>query len=271
MRVAALVIILLLFCCPALAAEQIFVPAVDADVMRSDIQLFPDLRAGIGNGMGDHANPTISSGAIAWTPEPKYSTLYRGLFSFDTTFLPDDAIVTAAWINITTTYRNNGLGGPTASVVFTDIAPGSWTNIIISDYQRFGDTDLTERILLDDIAAGTDETHQFIMNAAGRNWISKTHYTMVDLRISNDVDDVTPPLWSAYGREVIRCYSIEGAPSNDMIPLLVVQYNLPTPERVVYTGAPMGEAVDWRIPFSFVGTAFLIGLLVLSTRRKDRE
>lgn len=119
----------------------------------------------------------------------------RGFTSFDTSSLPDDAVISSAILYMTS---SNGAAGDDDAYAFIRITPSTASSSIqlyVEDYDQAGDIDyplnLAQDIPLVDIASTTGSTtHEFILNATGTAYISKTDYTKFGVREGHDVMDV---------------------------------------------------------------------------------
>lgn len=112
----------------------------------------------------------------------------RGRLRWDTSSLPDDAVIKAATIAIYP-YTVYDVGNPTVSIVSGE---GLGDNFAVEDYGTL----LTATAPMAPAKAIGDLVlkayNDFVLNAAGLALISKTGYTLFGIRVSFDIDDVVP-------------------------------------------------------------------------------
>lgn len=112
----------------------------------------------------------------------------RGWLSIDTSALDDAAYIMDAsvgvWVN---TKWDTGIGGSPALCLFeaTHSSP-----LAVGDALAFGSVELAARIPLSGVSSGSRV--QFALNAVGRALLNKTGRTRFCIRLSHDVDNVTP-------------------------------------------------------------------------------
>ncbi|MFA6382726.1 MAG: hypothetical protein WCX08_05675 [Candidatus Buchananbacteria bacterium] len=147
-----------------------------------------------------------SVGTAAYTTEYDYvaagagqgissrTAIYRAFFPFDTSLIPDDALITSATLNLyiwVNGLRNDSYGFITVIQTTQD------SNLVLatSDYSKCGTipnptegVDAANRLLQADI--NLNNYNSFPLNAAGISWISKTSYTKLGVREGHDVLNV---------------------------------------------------------------------------------
>jgi len=151
----------------------------------------------------------------------------RVFFPFDTSALPDDAVISSS-----TFYSYRG-GGATTSVPNFDFytlvqtTNSSTTNLAEEDYSLCGSVD-------DPIIGGTSEWksdsafYQLIkLNEIGRSWISTTSYTMLGLRSGMDAMD-NPGATSTILGDALGNYTYYSETTADKRPYLEVWYSSET-------------------------------------------
>ena len=125
-----------------------------------------------------------------------YNTTHimRSFIPFDTSSLPNNAVISAATLNLyITDKRNEGLDGSKRFCVFrtTQASP---TSLTVDDYDQCGAIDNptkgSNEIAYNNISTGSYQT--WILNSIGKQWISKTGFTKLGMRIEYDYADILP-------------------------------------------------------------------------------
>jgi len=150
--------------------------------------------------------------------------IYRSFVPFDTSALPDSAVITdvALKVRVNSRANNDNDGDDWLTVVQT--TQSSPLGLTADDYDQVGSVnnpiegiDIAERKDLSAITTGQYLT--FALNATGRSWISKTGYTKLGLREGHDAVD-SP----VSGSDYIQFGPVE----SDNPPILQVAYTLPS-------------------------------------------
>jgi len=149
--------------------------------------------------------------------------IYRFFSPFNTADLPDDAVISGANYKFVV-YTDSSDTDFDATIVQTTQASGS--ALVGEDYDTQGAVS-GGSVNTAGIAVGSYTT--IAMNATGYGWISKTGYTKLGLRSSNDINDIPPfdsyPMCMGMGSmEYLNVYSSD-TPGSE--PKLEVTYTLP--------------------------------------------
>jgi len=163
---------------------------------------------------------------LASTTSNQWARLERPIMLFDTSSLPDDAII----YEVTFSVR----GGPTKSTFGTNLPnvnvytsnPASNTALEVGDFDSLGSTALCDTAVTYS-GWNTNGYNNFVLNAAGIAAISKTGITKLGLRNANyDVAGVAPPQWGSGISMILWGYFSENAGYK---PKMTVKYTyLPT-------------------------------------------
>jgi len=173
------------------------------------------IRDGSGtNAFLNEVETDISSGSVT----DEWTYLARGIFIFDTSSLPDDAVITSS------TFRFQGAGSPSSddfvdSINLTTVQTVTDNNIVSADYAiaNYGSSRLSSDLEVADISVS--DWNNFLLNSTGRSVISQEGFTKISTRLSADIDDVEPT-WVSSGSSGF--YSA-GTP----IGILSVEYEIP--------------------------------------------
>mgnify|MGYP001580238810 CR=1 FL=1 len=178
----------------------------------------------------DATTGTVSdSTANIWVVTALDTGLYqiaRGFILFDTSSLPDDAVISAATVDLTnnstsnTDINNMSLGIVASTPASnTAIAAGDFDNFTLHSDTVYGSIDLTAFI--------DNATHTITLNAGGITAIDKTGITKYGLRISGDYNE-TAGHGSAPGganETQVRMSETAGTASD---PALTITYTVPS-------------------------------------------
>src|SRR5690554_3011578 len=111
---------------------------VDGSVGRAGFnQTFSNIRSGAGNSSG----VSLGVDAIvltASTTTNQFQSLWRVIICFDTSSLPEDAIITSATLRLYGATKEGELG--TTSLDVVSASPSSTSNLVDSDYSTLGTT-----------------------------------------------------------------------------------------------------------------------------------
>ncbi len=122
-----------------------------------------------------------------------YDRHYRGLISWDTSAIPNDATITSATVSVYGHTRANGLGTFDSCIIDADpLDPLAYSG---ADYSRTTFTRVAPDITYDDYNYGLLR-NDYPLNSAGINDISKTGYTSFMLTHSADVDNASSLTWA---------------------------------------------------------------------------
>lgn len=155
-------------------------------------------------------------------------TLTRGFLSFDTSSIPDGAVVTSAKLKLFVTGKYNHRNDGNDFVTVVQGRQASPTGLSASDYPNAGDaiTNPTEGSTRVDITNMVISAYSsWILNATGISWVSKTGYTALALREGHDVLNI----WPGYASGQINAIhvSMSEQPGTNQDPILEITYITP--------------------------------------------
>jgi len=173
--------------------------------------------------------------------------IYRGALFFDTSSLPDTAVITSATLSLYG--RSNG----SQTDFNITVVDGSLLNdpLVAGDY---GDlrTQTISGGAFDTAGFSTSGYNDIQLNAAGMGWISKTVMTKFGLRSSRDINANEPSFTET---EYVSFHSNESG--GDLGPMLVVSYE--------YSPTSVPTISQWGM----IGMAIVLAaLLAWSVRRR---
>lgn len=150
-----------------------------------------------------------------------YASLTRSIMLFDTSSIPESAIITSAVLSLYGDVKTNGLGDPILHIVAS--SPASNTSLAASDFNisSWGSTSFGNIAYADfNISAYNDIT----LNDSGILSITKAGITKLGGRLFWDLNDSTSGLtWKIGDNAIIRWQSSE----NTNKPKLTIEYTLP--------------------------------------------
>jgi len=157
-----------------------------------------------------------------------YYYIRRDFLPFDTSALPDDAVISAATLGLYITSADEYDNDAEAYIGIVQTSQNSPTALIADDYDQCGAVDNpTQGATAVDITDLTvDQYNTWTLNATGRGWISKTGYTLLGMREGHDITDT--PTIDAGGANDVRARTSEYA-GTASDPYLEVTYTVPPP------------------------------------------
>lgn len=177
---------------------------------------------------------TVSDSAAAANAAYTYSDettnewedLFRGMFLFDTSALPDSDNISSATFSL----FGNGSKWDSSNLAISIVAssPASNTSVAAADFNNFNSTKFASD--LDITSWNTAAYNDFALNASGIAAISKTGITKFGTRLDADVSGVAPS-WSSNVEDGVACYfANQTGTTND--PKLVVVHSAAGPANV---------------------------------------
>ena len=180
----------------------------------------------------------------------KSSTNYkidRAFVPFDTSSLPDNAIVIDAKLKVYIAHKINNDNDGDDFITLVQGSQASTASLTISDYNKAGAVynskegiNITERKDITQVA--TNQYLVFNLNDTGKSWISKTGATKLGLREGHDViNSAFVGNADQFNQIVIRSSGYADT-LND--PILEITYVIPPPPTIInYTYDPSGQRI----------------------------
>ncbi|MDD1715574.1 MAG: PKD domain-containing protein [Methanolinea sp.] len=203
------ILILSAFTAQVTADTLVVYPAVDGAVFRTVTgsgDTYTNLRNGNGTGVSvSYTYPAApSSQTLSTTLDGKFYGINRGIFSFNTSSLPDDCTIDGATFSIYGHSKRNELGTIELGITGGTLIDNE--SISAGDYLSFGSTEFTlRRTPYNKIATGKDINH-FTFNAAGIGYVDRTGYTVLYLRDNWDLDNSFGGTWVNASQSNFRWY-----------------------------------------------------------------
>jgi hypothetical protein len=166
----------------------------------------------------------VSSGCLG----NKAVSLTRGFLSFDTSTLPDTAVITSARLKLYVTGKLDSKNDGNDFVSVVEGRQGSPTFLSNGDYVNAGDsntnpTEGSNRVDITSIAINAYAS--WTLNATGYSWISKTGYSNFALREGHDILNLWPAFASGQGNALHVAMSEQTGTNQD--PVLEITYIIP--------------------------------------------
>lgn len=179
--------------------------------------------AGTGGARTNTSSWACNLETAADTQTSKFLVLARGIFSFDTSALPDNATITGATLKMVRSGGNNLLGDFEICLVGASPADPTKHNVTgtNNDYSNVGSTEFASRVAFSDWAYLAQ--HTFTLNAAGRAAINKSGYTSFAVRIGWDVDGSFTGTWGAEKWSELQVFTVNDATQANW-PVLEITY-----------------------------------------------
>jgi hypothetical protein len=159
-------------------------------------------------GAGTIGNDTSTTMIIGAQVSATFRNISRGIFCFDTSSLPDDAVISAATFNFITA-KSNGLGD--IDLYLVESTPASTSTIATSDYSNIdrGSGATSFGSITYASVNGDNSTYNAItLNSDGRNYINLTGITSFGVVISWDFNDSYP---GSYASNDVSRFTIKTA------------------------------------------------------------
>jgi pimeloyl-ACP methyl ester carboxylesterase len=170
----------------------------------------------------ERANSALS--IFSSTREGIWSHVVRSIFPFDTSSIPDNAIIESARLHFTCFSKVND--GPYTRFDWNVYAadPQDDNNLVSSDFNRVGNTAFSQTKTYEETVVGGDNI--FELNESGLSYINKEGNSVFSLR--NDYYDVqgNEPDWVSYNRAHIKLHYSESQYA-DKRPRLEISYRVP--------------------------------------------
>ena len=172
--------------------------------------------------------------------------IYRDALFFDTSSLPDNAVITSATLSLW------GATAAPATDFYVTVVDGSSLNdpLVVGDYGYLGGQTTSGGELNTAGYSPGGPYNDIVLNAAGIGWISRTGMTKFGLRSSRDITSSAPS-----GDEIVAFSS------NEEIlhpPMLVVTYSIPP------------SHVPTLSQWGMIGMVILLAAFLACTVRKRR-
>lgn len=166
----------------------------------------------------------------------KWKALYRCIFLFDTSGLPDTAIISAAVLSLYGIGKNDTGTAIAPNVNLYSSAPASNTAVVGGDFDSLGTTPFCDTpITYANWKTASPYWNDFDLNAAGIAAIDKAGVSKFGTRNANYDVAATAPAWTASGTHRVQAYFSEQGTGYK--PTLVVTYTLPIVAPTVTTQA----------------------------------
>jgi len=236
----------------ALAATATFYPDPDPETSSVDgmVEQYQGTSTGVSwailrTGFGTGAVDSVSSENCFYVASHSSTSntwirLRRSIFLFDTSALPDSAVISAAILSIRGAPKYDGLG-ITPNINVYSAAPASDIGLVAGDFDSLGSTAFSTAISYANWI--TNGYNNFTLNSNGIAAISKTDVTKFGLRNAQYDVSGTAPTWSAGAYTELGCYYAEYGISR--APMLVVTYTAPvTAPNVITNTANISLSTD---------------------------
>lgn len=192
------------------------------------------LRAAAGNFSSDTAT---AEGYFGWDPVAgTHQYLYRSIFLFDTSGIPDTDTISSATLSLRGTVKADPSSNAPNLNIYAS-TPASNTAVANGDYQQVGSTEFSTSISY--AAFSTTGYNNFALNASGLAAISKTSVSKFGARNANyDVANVAPATTVNGTTRLGGNYADATGTTND--PKLVIEHtaaaggSAPLQEEIIY-------------------------------------
>jgi hypothetical protein len=223
---AGAVLLFLLLLMPTASAVQIVVNATyDGSVASGTDATWPAMRNGVGTTMVALQNNTFSgqtdSGPL--NISGTYNEHWRGLITWDTSAIPDNATLTSAIVSVSGNANLNQLGPVNFAII--DANPSNRSAYVMGDYNRTNFTRMAPDLAFASFTNGPGTWNNLTLNPLGLTNISKTGLTTFMFTHSVDVDNGT----FTWVNSSMSAFEIKGlvADNGTRTPFITINYDLP--------------------------------------------
>lgn len=147
----------------------------------------------------------------------------RAHFAFDTSNLPDDAVITDAEFFVYVTGKKNDIADGKDFVVVAQNNQATTNLLQGSDYNKVGLTEGSNRLSIGGV--GLNSYNSWSLNSTGLNWINKTGFTTLALREGHDLLNSWPGYADQKGNVLSAALSEAGTAQT---PYVEITYTTPT-------------------------------------------
>ena len=181
--------------------------SVDGTVARGVAsETFATITGGAGTASSDSTSAPTVAGIRASTTTNEFQAIERSILLFDTSSLPDNAIISAVTFEYFVTIVDNPLGN--LSLVVVDSTPASNTGLVSADYSQLGSTALSNLLTMNGLS--TNAYNLWTLNPAGRAAVSLPGITKLGFMVENDRSG-SAPSWSSNAIAAVVAQMAEGA------------------------------------------------------------
>lgn len=197
---------------------------VDGQVYRGgQLETFANLRSGAGTNKDENA--TVENVAILFASNVsgKYDSLYRAIYCFDTSAIPDDAVIDSAVLSLYGNSKSSDLGSTALHIA--GATPASTSALAAADYGQTGSTSFAS---IPYASFSTSGYNDFTLNAAGIANINKSGISKFSARLGWDIDNNYTGTWSSFGSTSFWAYFADNT-GTSKDPKLVITYHIDPP------------------------------------------
>lgn len=207
---------------------------------------------------GGQAYGDASQGILACTGKWSNYEIWRGFLPFDTSSLPDDAVIDSATLYVYVYAHNDATGDGYINIVQTTQDP---TDLTVNDYDAMTvDSPTLGGTQLDLADVINDQYNLIDFNATGLTWVDVDGYTKIGVREKYDIED-TPPAVTSTGNEIDIRYVNNSGTEND--PYLEITYHIgeEPPAEETTTTDPILSGEQSKNLYFFGFFLFIIGFV----------
>lgn len=199
------------------------VSPVDGTVQRSGVdQTFTNIRTGNGTAF-NNTNTNDAVQLASSSTSSQYSTLTRAILCFDTSSLPDDAVINSVTFSLYGQSKANFLGSPDLHIA--GATPASTSTLAASDYQTNIQTTSFGSVTYSNFS--TAGYNDITLNASGIAQINLSGVTSFSAQLSWDILNSFTGSWTTSAPTVFSFYMADDS-GTTRDPKLTVSYTVPT-------------------------------------------
>lgn len=203
------------------------VSSVDGYVIhQQDAQTWATIQGGAGTSAYDSLTTPFYAEVRSSTTTNTWLMIMRVIILFDTSGLPDTAVISAATLAVYGTSKADPVPWNIDACVYAS-APASNVALAAGDYDSLETTELSDVITYANWLIANPYWNTFTLNATGRGLISLTGVSKFGLREHTHDAHNSEPAYASNKDSYLGCYSSDKG--NGYKPTLVVTYTTPKP------------------------------------------
>jgi hypothetical protein len=181
------------------------------------------ITADAGNTTDDSSGNIYGFGILSDNVSGKWRQIFRGLYLFDTSAIPDTDSISSAILSLSGESKTDDLS-ITPNINIYSSAPASNTAVVAGDYDSLGATAFSSAIAYADfqVNASTGIYNDFTLNASGIAAISLTSISKFGSRNASYDVSGTPPTWSSFKASNMTVFAADAAGATKDPKLVIV-------------------------------------------------
>jgi hypothetical protein len=166
----------------------------------------------------------------AWNTSEGYIGIDRAFTAFDTSAIPDNAVIDSASLNLYTVQTLDDFNDQYGYIAVLQGTQSSTSTLVNSDIDNCGDAETNPTKGSSDVDVTTISTNIYLpisLNSTGLGWISKTGYSKLCLRTGQDIENHEQVNNSNSWKRTLMDFNTSEAAGTSTDPYLEITYTVP--------------------------------------------